>query len=101
MTADVRLHRLAIREYLLAKQRYAAIEPKLALRFEEEIDRAVARIAAEPLAWPVALGSFRWVRTRHFPFVLYYHVEDEQHVLVLAVAHSRRRWGYWRRRLSY
>lgn len=101
MAALVRTHRLAIREYLEAKSRYAAFDQKLALRFEEEIDRGVSRIADSPLSWPIALGSFRWVRTRRFPFVLYYHVEDEQNVLLLAVAHSRRRWGYWRRRLSY
>src|SRR6266446_2272822 len=99
MTAHVGMHRLAIREYLNAKRRYAVIDSKLAFRFEEEIDRAIARIAADPVAWPIALGTFRWVRARRFPFVLYYHVEDEQRVLVLAVAHSRRRWGYWRRRL--
>jgi hypothetical protein len=48
MSALVRRHRLAIREYLDAKQRYATFDSKLALRFEEEIDHAVTQIAGNP-----------------------------------------------------
>jgi hypothetical protein len=40
------------------------------------------------------------VRLRRFPYILYYHVVDDSLALVLAVAHARRRPGYWRRRLT-
>jgi hypothetical protein len=44
--------------------------------------------------------SYRWMRLNRFPYLLYYEIRDEQSVLVYAVAHARRRPGYWRRRTT-
>jgi hypothetical protein len=41
---------------------------------------------------------FRWLMTKRFPFVLYYEIDGPLHVTIYAVAHARRRPGYWRRR---
>jgi hypothetical protein len=41
---------------------------------------------------------YRWVRTRRFPYILYYRLVDADEVLIVAVAHARRRPGYWLRR---
>jgi plasmid stabilization system protein ParE len=96
----VRFHRLALREYLEAFDKYASISLELAQSYKNEIDKAVGKIADNPERWPVFGRSFRWVRTKRFPYILYYQIHEEN-VEVLAVAHSRRRPGYWKRRKNY
>jgi hypothetical protein len=41
---------------------------------------------------------FRWMRLRKFPFVIYYELRDPALVRIVAVAHAKRRPGYWLRR---
>jgi hypothetical protein len=96
---DVRFHRLAIREYEATRAWFERRREGLGASFRDEVDRAVARIARSPTRWPVAFDKFRRVRLRRFPYLLYDHVVDASLALVLAVAHARRRPGYWRRRL--
>jgi hypothetical protein len=97
---EVRFHRLAIREYEDRRTWYESRRDGLGDAFASEVDRAVARIEKSPNRWPVAFVKFRRVRLRRFPYILYYYVVDPTRALVLAVAHARRRPGYWRRRLS-
>jgi toxin ParE1/3/4 len=97
---QIRFHRLAIREYEETRAWYERREEGLGVAFTDEVDRAIGRIAKSPTRWPVVFVRFRRVRLRRFPYVLYYHVVDDSLALVLAVAHARRRPGYWRRRLS-
>jgi plasmid stabilization system protein ParE len=96
----VHFHRLAAREYLDSFDKYAEISPELAQSFKKEIDKAVDKIAEHPHRWPVIGSSFRWVRTKRFPYILYYQIH-EGNVEVLAVAHSRRRLGYCKKRRYY
>jgi hypothetical protein len=97
---EVRFHRLAAREYEKARTWYEGRSAGLGAEFADETDRAIARIARYPNRWPVYFKRFRRVRLRRFPYSLYYHMVDSSRVLVVAVAHARRRPGYWRRRLS-
>jgi toxin ParE1/3/4 len=97
---EVRFHRLAAREYEDARTWYERRREGLGDAFADEVDRAIARIEKSPTRWPVIFVKFRRVRLRRFPYILYYHVVDSTRALVLAVAHARRRPGYWRRRLS-
>ena len=97
---QVRFHRLAIREYEEARAWYERRREDLGDAFTDEVDRAISRIARSPSRWPAVFVRFRRVRLRRFPYILYYHVVDDSLALVLAVAHARRRPGYWRRRLS-
>jgi toxin ParE1/3/4 len=98
---EVRFHRLAAREYEDARAWYERYGTELGDEFADQTDRAIARIKRDPYRWPVCFGRFRRVRLRRFPYSLYYHVVNPSRALVLAVAHARRRPGYWRRRLSY
>jgi hypothetical protein len=97
---EVRFHRLAAREYEEARNWYERRRAGLGPEFANETDRAIARIAKYPNRWPIYFERFRRVRLRRFPYSLYYFVVGSSRVLVLAVAHARRRPGYWRRRLS-
>lgn len=69
----------------------------------DEVNDALQRIAAEPLACALAPGAAaqRGVRRcmlRRFPYALVF-LELETEIRVLAMAHMRRRPGYWRSRV--
>ncbi len=68
----------------------------------DEVDHALDAIAERPMTWPArpgiaeALGIRRFLMAR-FPFAVAYVVEGDE-VVILAIAHLRRRPGYWLRR---
>ncbi len=96
----VRFHRLAAREYRAARAWYEQRRLGLGAEFAAQVDRAVARIVSQPDRWPVFRGPFRRVRIRRFPYALYYCVDPPDAILILAVAHAKRRQGYWLRRFG-
>ena len=95
---EVRFHRLAAEEYRAARRWYERRTLGLGSRFRDELNRAVERIAAAPDRWPSYREFYRRHRVRRFPYTLYYRVLDEETIVILAVAHARRREGYWMRR---
>lgn len=100
---EVQFHRLAAEEYRAARRRYESRVPGLGGRFRDELNRAVERIAAAPDRWPRYRELYHRHRVRRFPYTLFYRisrVQDEDTVIVLAVAHTRRREGYWMRRAT-
>ena len=100
MAHDVVFHRLAAQEYRSALSWYQRQSPAAAERFRAEIDRVVERISASPLQGTVFRDTFRWMRVRRFPYLLYYEIVDSTLIRIYAVAHGRRRLGYWIRRRS-
>jgi toxin ParE1/3/4 len=47
--------------------------------------------------WPVDAEGVRYFILQRFPYTIHYEVAAS-HVTVLAVAHQRRRPGYWQKR---
>ena len=62
--------------------------------FKEEAKKAVSRIVQYPAAWPVERGDIRKCMLHKFPYNLLYSVE-EQHIVIIAVAHQHRKPDYW------
>ena|SRR5438034_6830327 len=91
-------HRLAAREYQRAHDWYARRSARAAQRFQDEIRRVILQMAQAPDLGAVYNGPYRWLRLRRFPYLLYYEVVDPTQVTLFAVAHARRRPGYWLRR---
>jgi plasmid stabilization system protein ParE len=77
---------------------YSEVDPEVAERFKLELDRAERLVQRSPQAWGRYLHDTRGFRFRGFPFVMTYIVRDER-IIVVAIAHTRRRPGYWRNRL--
>ena len=96
--AAILFHRLARREYQKAFAWYAHRTLQAALSFENDVTGALQRIAANPNRWPVFQGLDRFVQVKRYSYVLYYRIVDPTLVLIMAVAHTSRRSGYWRRR---
>ena len=100
----VRLHPGAAADLTSAGDWYDLQVPGLGADLADELDRALDAIAERPLTWPLwpgiggAVGVRRFLLAR-FPFAVGYVVEGSD-VVVLAIAHLRRRPGYWAGRLS-
>lgn len=69
----------------------------LGTEFVEEVERALAAVAEEPLRHPRIRAAARRALTRRFPYAIFY-LFDNKKVTVLAVVHTARRPGTWRRR---
>jgi plasmid stabilization system protein ParE len=90
----VEFHPLAADEAVAAERWYRERNEKAAVRFQRELDRVVELIAARPEAASPYIGNTRRFLLRRFPFFVVYRVYDGQ-IQGVAVAHARRRPGYW------
>ncbi|AWM39665.1 Plasmid stabilization system protein [Gemmata obscuriglobus] len=97
--AAVDLHPRAIEEARLARRRYARVSQRLVARFLDEFDTGIASIGAAPASFAPHTDGTRFYRLPSFPYLLVYLELDANTVLLLAVMHTSRRPGYWRRRL--
>ncbi len=79
---------------------YEAQEPGLGFKLFEEVWAAIERIEQYPKAWqPVSLRARR-CQTCRFPYGVIYQVrEEENEILIVAVAHLHRKPSYWRHRI--
>lgn len=93
---QLELHPEATSEAREARLWYAERSSEAATRFFLELERALDLIAESPSRWPVRAGVRKYVM-RRFPFVIVFRVHDST-VEVLAIAHARRRPGYWKER---
>lgn len=78
---------------------YQKRSPKVALEFIDELSRAVDEIGKSPRRWPVRSNNTRQFLLWRFPFPIIYS-EEEERIIVWAVAHGSRRPEYWTRRLD-
>ena len=76
---------------------YFERNPAAATSFLGEIETALATISNNPLMWPSYIEGTRRCVLRRFPFSIVYRAKDSS-ILIVALAHGRRRPGYWRNR---
>ena len=67
--------------------------------FLDSIALAIKEIGDFPERWPIASQEVRRRLVSRFPYSLFYRVDPDE-VIVLAVAHHRRRPTYWLGRSS-
>lgn len=77
---------------------YEARSAGLGSRFRAEIESACAAIAQHPLLWRLRPGGYRRVNLPGFAYYIAFAI-DEEHALVVAVAHTSRRPGYFKDRV--
>lgn len=95
----VSFHRLAGQELRRALAWYRQRDRNVAVRFQTAVENAVDRIAADPESLPIESGHARRIRVRRFPYRLIFESLGDGRIFVIAVAHDRRRSGYWQRRM--
>ena len=64
-------------------------------RFWPNLDRGIEAISLAPERWPLFVHGTRRYLFHRFPFQVVYRVVND-HIQVVAVAHGRRRPGYWK-----
>jgi plasmid stabilization system protein ParE len=94
---QIRFHPAAAAEIEAAAQWYAERSPIAAAAFAAEVDTCVERVREAPERWPRYVHGTRRYLFPHFPFSLVYRVRHGE-LEIVAVAHHKRRPGYWRSR---
>jgi toxin ParE1/3/4 len=93
-----RFHPEARKEFREAILWYRARNPNAAIEFRIAVSSSVSQVAEAPRRWPNYLhGTRRFVLDR-FPFSIIY-LDSAEFVSIVAVAHSKRKPGYWKHRL--
>jgi toxin ParE1/3/4 len=74
---------------------YETQRPGLAREFRAEVEDALGRIHANPRQFPLhSRPGFRMCFVRRFPYTIFF-AEQDQFIWIAAIAHQRRRPGYW------
>jgi hypothetical protein len=94
MSPEVLLEPAAFHELNEAADFYDLEQPGLGTVFLDAVEAALHIVADNPCAFPVLLGETRKCVVSRFPYSILYW-SDEVTVHVSAVAHHRRRPGYW------
>lgn len=91
-------HPDALVEYEDAARFYAGCQIGLELRFISSVEHVIHLIVEKPERWPELDEDIRRCLTRVFPYAVLYSIESD-FVLIIAVMHSHREPGYWRKRI--
>lgn len=87
----------AEQEMIEAALYYQSQTSGLGVDFLSEVEHALKFIIESPNTYPILKGELRRRLLRRFPFGILYRVDPEE-IVVTAVAHLRRRPGYWKKR---
>jgi plasmid stabilization system protein ParE len=97
MAVSVGFHPEALEESAVAEKWYRERSAAAAGAFVAEIDRAVELIGEAPDRWSRHTHGTRRFFLRRFPFTIIYRT-GASGAEIIAVAHGRRRPGYWKHR---
>ena len=97
MTRELDLEE-ALQEAEATARWYVERSVTAAAAFCSEMDAAESAIVRLPDAWPPFDHGTRRYLLQRFPFSVVYRVEARR-ILIVAVAHARRRPGYWKSRM--
>jgi toxin ParE1/3/4 len=93
-----RVHPAAWVEIEAAADWYQEHSADASVWFVAAILDALESVSRAPQRWPVYLHNTRRFVVQRFPFSIIY-LDEPEAVNVLAVAHNKRRPGYWKKRL--
>src|SRR3954470_19616713 len=96
---EVRYHPKASAEAMKSAYFYDGKQAGLGEEFFEDLDIAVRSLQSIWSRHAPDVNGVRSRRLQRFPFRVYY-VVDPDRIRILAVAHLRRKPGYWRRRID-
>ncbi len=99
MTRTVRNLRAASEEFAAAVQRYEEQRLGLGAEFYDAVVEATDRIEAHPeIGTPISTDQrTRRVLVQRFPYQIVYRLLLDE-IVIIAVAHLKRRPGYWKER---
>ena len=90
-------HPEAVAEVDAATSFYHDKQTRIALRFINNLEETLGRIAISPEIYREVEQSIRKFKIKMFPYAVIYRKKDME-IEIIAVMHIRRRPGYWRNR---
>jgi plasmid stabilization system protein ParE len=97
MAISLEFHSEAREEFDQAFDWYAARSHGAAFGFASAVEDALDRIVADPKRFAATYDNCRYCTLLRFPFSVVYYLHED-HITVVAVAHAKRRPGFWRSR---
>lgn len=94
-----RFHPEARTELNKAIDYYEERREELGQEFLDQVQATIQQILDFPRTWPALSKTTHHCRTTRFPYRVIYQLHGED-VRIIAVAHQRRRPGYWQHRLE-
>ncbi len=86
-------------EFLYAVRYYEECREGLGRRFRTEIETAVRNILETPFLYRLLKAPFRRYLLPKYPYSIIYSIEPD-HIHIIAVAHNKRKPGYWLNRFK-
>jgi plasmid stabilization system protein ParE len=94
----VKLHPDARAELRAARNWYHERSPLSAFAFAQTVQNATSRIREAPNTFPLADHGTRKFTLQRFPFSIFYRAAEAE-IVIVALAHQKRRPGYWSNRV--
>ena len=94
----VKLRPDARAELRAARNWYHERSPLSAIAFAQTVDKTISRIRESPDTFPLSEHGTRKFVIERFPFNIFYRT-GETEIVIVAVAHQKRRPGYWPNRV--
>src|SRR5688572_6678535 len=95
----VRFHPDARAELRAARSWYYERSPLSAIAFAQTVENAISRIRGAPNTFALADHGTREFVLQRFPFNIFYRTREKE-IQIVAVAHQKRRPGYWSNRVT-
>lgn len=99
MSRPVYFHPAAVEEAEGALVWYAERSSRAAGRFLKLLAHTIEEVSRSPQRFQPFQSGTRRVLLQHFPFQVVFRERGDQ-VEIIAIAHGKRRPGYWRKRLK-
>lgn len=93
----IRYHPDAVVELTEAARYYEEQQPGLGGRFLDSVEASLSLLEKDPQIWRADSRGRRKYLVRRFPYLILYKYQDGQ-IYVLAIAHTKRKPGYWKTR---
>lgn len=93
-----RFHPEAKEDFRDALRWYRTQSPIASAEFRKTVSGAIRNVAQSPQLWPKYLHGTRRFVIHRFPFSVVY-LDDPDILTIIAVAHSKRKPGYWKHRI--
>lgn len=86
-------------EFLAAVEYYEECQSGLGRRFRDAVERELVHICEMPFLFRVLHAPFRRCLVPMFPYAIIFTI-DPASILVIAMAHAKRKPGYWHDRIA-
>jgi toxin ParE1/3/4 len=93
----VRIHPEAAKELTHSVKWYFEQSQSAAANFLNEIERCISKITESPEIFPQYFHGSQRAIVKTFPYSVIFRIKMDT-IEIIAIAHAKRRPGYWRRR---